>query len=290
MASALQSPSGRTACRNEKTDVRGDGAQSVDGHTSKRALVVTASRVTILVTSHNQREYLAESVASALAQTVPCEVIVVDDGSTDGSAELAEQLGVPTVRLPHQGALNAFRSGVRLVESEFYVLLNADDVLEPDFVEATLPAMSDPNVGVVYTGWRYIGAQRGVVPAKPFDARELLFGNYIPATSLTRKIAHDSVGGFSDRFADFLEDWALWVSMSKKGWRFVAIDRPLLRYRRHPAPSRNTKSNWAHERARWRMALAHPTWYGVSGYVRLAGSWGRLVVERAFAVVRGRRA
>ena len=65
--------------------------------------------------------------------------MVVDDGSVDDSLQVAEALGVPCHALPHRGALATFRAGVDLVETPFYLLLNADDILEPTYVERTRP-------------------------------------------------------------------------------------------------------------------------------------------------------
>ena len=244
-------------------------------------LGVMPPSVTILVTSYNQAEFVEECVISALRQTEPCAVIVVDDGSTDGSPEIAQACGVEVHRLAHRGALLTFRSAVDLVETAFYCLLNADDALEPNYVAETLPYMADPSVGFVYTGWRNVGALDRIVPARRFDARELLFGNYVHAASLTRKQAYDSVGGYDLAFSDFYEDWALWLRMSQSGWQGHPVDKPLLRYRRHAAPSRNPTSPWALQRARWRMALRHPGWYGPAGFRRLAASSAKTAVRHS---------
>lgn len=235
-----------------------------------------ASDVTIAVTCYNQAKFVGEAIRSALAQTYACEVVVVDDGSTDGSPDIAEEMGVRVIRRPHRGALMTFRAAVDLVTTDYYSLLNGDDALEPTYVEQTRPHMEGPDVGFVYTGWKYVGSMSGVEHARAFDARSLLFGNYVHAASLTRRSAYMQVGGFDAAFTDHFEDWALWVAMVQAGWRGVPVDEPLHQYRRHSWPSRNPTSMRAFQRARLRLALRYPTAYGITGYIRLAASGARL--------------
>lgn len=233
--------------------------------------------VTIVISSFNQRQYLPEAITSALSQTIRSPVVVVDDGSSDGSAELAEGMGVDTVRLSHRGALETFRSGVEVVKTPFYILLNGDDALEDSYVERTLPWMTDPEVGFVYTGVRYIGAREGVEYGRPFDRAALRWWNFAHGASLVRKAAYESVGGYDLRFKDHHEDWALWVAMVAKGWAGASIGEPLLRYRQHEHETRNPRDLRAIKRLRWRLAFRYPAYYGVRGLFRLAG-WS--VTER----------
>jgi glycosyltransferase involved in cell wall biosynthesis len=234
--------------------------------------------VTIVVTCYRQARWLPESVASARSQTIGCRVVVVDDGSDDGSADVAEYLGVETMRLPHRGALETFRSAVGLVETAFYVLLNADDVLDDRYVERTRERAADPDIGFVYTGVEYIGSQTGTTSVPGFDLNTLKWGNYIHAASLTRTAAYQSVQGFDPRFAGHHEDWALWVAMARKGWRGIAVDLPLLKYRRHAEASRNPVAMRDIERARWRLFRRHPGLYGLTGLSRLVASSAKLAL------------
>lgn len=248
-----------------------------------------ASDVTIAITCHNQAKFIGEAIRSALAQTYRSEVFVVDDGSTDGSPDIAEGMGATVVRRHHQGALQTFRAAVDLVTTDYYCLLNGDDALDPNYVEQTRPHMHDPGVGFVYTGWRYVGSVSGVDHARAFDARSLLFGNYVHAASLTRRSAYEQVGGFDATFSDHYEDWALWVAMVQAGWKGVAVDEPLHRYRRHDWPSRNPRSMRALQWARLRLALRHPAAYGVTGFIRLgaSGAWLALRSIRLGTAKRG---
>jgi glycosyltransferase involved in cell wall biosynthesis len=205
-------------------------------------------------------------------------VVVVDDGSDDGSADVAEQLGVAVERLPHRGALATFRAAVDAVETPFYCLLNADDELDPHYLELTRPHIDEPDIGFVYTGTQLTGSEDRIVHVPGYDPLTLRWGNYVHAASLVRKAAYVDVGGFDEGFADHHEDWALWVAMAARGWRGVAVDQPLLRYRRYETPSRNRESANEIEQARWRLFRRHPRLYGVTGLGRLLGSSARLAL------------
>jgi len=231
--------------------------------------MTAASDVTIVISCYRQADLLPAAIESALAQTVPCRVVVVDDGSDDGSPEVAESLGVETVRLPHRGALATFRAAVELVETPYYCLLNADDELDPRYIELTRPHAEDPAIGFVYTGWQFVGAKEYIMNVPPFSASRLRWDCYVHAASLVRKVAYDDVGGFDGRFADHHEDWALWVAMVANGWRGAGVDLPLLKYRRHEEASRNAESHRDYEAVRWRIFRCYPRFYGVSGLARL---------------------
>lgn len=236
------------------------------------------SDVTIVISSFDQAAFLGEAIEGALRQSVPCRVVVVDDGSADGSVRIAEQLGVEVLRLAHRGALETFRSAVEQVETPFYCLLNGDDAIDPEYVESTRQPLNDPRIGFVYTGVQLVGAESGTIRAHPFDREALRWANYVHGASLARKAAYDAVGGFDRAFSGHHEDWALWVSMVDAGWLGVPVDRPLLRYRRHPKGSRNPTGRWEVERTRWRLAGKHPRFYGVHGVARLAASAAKLVL------------
>jgi GT2 family glycosyltransferase len=234
--------------------------------------------VTIVISCYEQQAYIAEAVQSALGQTWPARVVLVDDGSADDSLRVARALGVECRALPHRGALLTFRAGVELVETPYYLLLNGDDVLEPTFVERTRPLMDDPAVGFVYTGFEWFGAAQRLFPAPPFDARALAYGNYVHAASLVRTGAYHAVGGFDERFADHHEDWALFLAIARAGWLGVPVDAPLLHYRQHAVQSRNRAEMASIEEARWRLFRRDPGAYGLSGAARLIASRLKLAV------------
>lgn len=234
--------------------------------------------VTIVVSSYQQEVFLGEAIQSALDQSWPARVVLVDDGSTDKSVAVAEGLGVKCYALPHRGALATFRAGIDIVQTPFYVLLNGDDILDPRYVERTRPHMDDHKVGFVYTGFEWFGAADRSFRAPPFDDRALAYGNYVHAASLVRTEAYRAVGGFDERFADNHEDWALFLSIARAGWVGVPVDAPLLRYRQHEGASRNRAEAARIEEARWRLFRRDPGAYGLAGTARLLVSRVKLAV------------
>lgn len=152
--------------------------------------------VSVLITSHDYARYLPEAVDGALAQTYPrTEVVVVDDGSTDGSREILEAYG-PHVRLcftENRGQAAALNAGFAAARGEIVLLLDADDRLHPDAARAVAAAWRPGAVRAqfpvelvsadgAYLGVRLPGSSGGA----GMDARGLLLseGRY-PATGTT---------------------------------------------------------------------------------------------------------
>jgi poly-beta-1,6-N-acetyl-D-glucosamine synthase len=105
--------------------------------------------VTVIVPAFNESATLAETIGSLRAQTVPPEeIIVVDDGSTDGTGDVARALGVTVVRPPENTGSKAGAQTFALpfVETPFTVALDADTTLAPDAIEKLLPAFEAPLV------------------------------------------------------------------------------------------------------------------------------------------------
>lgn len=130
------------------------------------------TRFAVVVTSYNYRDYVAEAIDSVLAQThAASQVVVVDDGSTDGSADLLRSRyeGDPRVTLlctPNGGQLAAFQRGVERVAADIDVIcfLDSDDRWEPDYI-AKLAAVYDQraDIGFIVTDMRWFGERERLV-------------------------------------------------------------------------------------------------------------------------------
>ena len=222
--------------------------------------------VSIIIPCYNYARFLPEAIESALEQThVPLEVIVIDDGSTDDSYEVASRF-VPAVEVlgqPNTGLVAVLNRGLREAAGEYFVILSADDVLRPSYVETLLAALlRQPGSAYAYSAMEYFGSRSGVFPAKPFSPALLLVGNYINATALTRRADALAVGGFHSNPKNAWEDWAFWLRLLESGRYGVAVPEPLLRYRRHQTTSRNPPSRRKALQALNAVRAAHPDLYG----------------------------
>lgn len=199
--------------------------------------------MSVVIPLYNLRHFVEEAIESALAQTLPpgaVEIVVVDDGSTDGSAEVAQRYAsrICYVRQENRGLPAARNAGVRASHAPFLTFLDADDRILPEKLAAQLEVFATrPDVGVVYTGWRYID-ERGVpFPERGWPTLEgdvlshLLLGNLVhPHLPLVRRRDIERVGGFDERLGP-AADWDMWIRLAGLGLRWACVDRPLAEYR-----------------------------------------------------------
>ncbi len=209
----------------------------------------------IVIPVYNKRPYLREAVESALRQRVdfPYEVIVVDDGSTDGSAELADRLaeeypGLVVLHQENQGVAAARNNGIRHARGRYICCLDADDTIDPSFLARTAAALdADPGLGIAYTDmlvfgdWPDRGRWQHVVQADEYDFEVLKQRNFIPCCNLFRKVAWERAGGYRDINPSW-EDYELWLHMGKLGWYGKRVPGPLFRYRKLYREGRDYRS------------------------------------------------
>ena len=193
--------------------------------------------VSIVIPCYNLGEFLQEAVDSCLQQTrAASEIIVVDDGSTDeatrGLIDSYEQSGIVTVlRTPNRGAPAARNHGIRHARADYILCLDADDALEPAFLERTVPLLdAETEVGIVATGVHMFGAFEGDWHPPDFAPVTMLWRNCIPSASLFRRICWEQTGGYPDLPA--CQDWGFWLGVIRQGWKWKVVPDVLYRYRR----------------------------------------------------------
>ena len=115
------------------------------------------SLVSVIIPCHNAEAWLGETLDSvAIQRDVACEVIVVDDGSTDASARVAESIGgrgIRVIRQEQQGVGAARNTGTAIARGAFLQYLDADDVLAPGAVRARVTALHTSGADVAYSDW-----------------------------------------------------------------------------------------------------------------------------------------
>jgi glycosyltransferase involved in cell wall biosynthesis len=195
------------------------------------------TRIAVVIPCFDDGATVRETVASVTRQPEECELVVVDDGSTEEGtlAALAEleRDGVRVVRRENGGLARARMTGVEATTAPYVFPLDADDLLEPGAASRLADALDRaPRAGVAWGDVSVFGDfELQLQPARAFDPWRLTFLNQIPGTSLVRRSALLEAGGW--QLANGYEDWDLWLSLAEHGWSGVYVPGPMLRYRRH---------------------------------------------------------
>ena len=202
-------------------------------------------KISVIIPAYNAEPYIRAAIESCLSQTYPpCEIIVVDDASTDGTAAVAESFPAPVrvIRLPENTGVAAARNrGVRASTGDWIAFLDADDWFLPEKLERQRRCLLENERAVlIYAGWRVIavdGAESVGRFKPPADLLPMLrYRCNLPLlTILVRRSVFDSVGGFNPAFRR-CQDWDLWLRIAARYSveSFVALPEPLAVYRRVP--------------------------------------------------------
>jgi GT2 family glycosyltransferase len=202
--------------------------------------------ISVIIPTYDHAAFLPQAVESVLAQTRRAdELIVVDDGSTDGTGEMVARR-YPAVRLltqPNRGLSAARNRGLQAARGDLVVFLDADDWLTPDALAAKSSVLErDATLGWVYSdlfltdeagavtrrvseAWRYPGRR-----LEGWIFEELLLGNFFPVHAvMARRHTVLEAGGFDERLPNH-EDYDLWLRLSRRA-PVAYVDRPLGYYR-----------------------------------------------------------
>lgn len=190
-------------------------------------------RCSIVIPCYNYAEYLPEAIESALAQTVRCEIIVVDDGSTDDTSLVALQYPIMLVKQEHLGLPAARNAGIRMARANQILPLDADDILEPWCVETMLKASTG---GIVRARAHLFGnVEQEWLPGFDTTLGGFMEHNGAAACSLFPRAGWDAVGGYDETMIEGYEDWDLWVRLLHWGATLATVPTVCWRYRRHGA-------------------------------------------------------
>ncbi|HEU4424969.1 MAG TPA: bifunctional polysaccharide deacetylase/glycosyltransferase family 2 protein [Pilimelia sp.] len=191
--------------------------------------------VSVIVPAYNEAANIAATVRSLIGSDYPClEVIVVDDGSSDGTAGIVERLGLPGVRVIRQanaGKPAALNTGIRYARADLVVLVDGDTVFQPDTVFRLVQQFADPSVGAIAGNTKVVNRRRMLgrwqhleyVIGFNLDRRMFDLAGCMPtipgAIGAFRRQVLTDVGGVS---ADTLaEDTDLTMAVLRGGWRVV---------------------------------------------------------------------
>ena len=196
-------------------------------------------KISVIIPSYNRDHLILKAVESVSSQTYSnLEIIVVDDGSTDNTSDVISEIDDPRlIYIKHnqnRGLSAARNTGILAASGDIFAFLDTDDLwIRHKLNEHVRIFNSSSNISVVYSGsYRYKNNEKIYIPPKCVPSKhgkifnQLLFGNFIPAISVTAKReCFDKVGLFDPALISF-EDWDMWIRLAKN-YLFYYIPSPL---------------------------------------------------------------
>ena len=212
--------------------------------------------VTIVLPCYNYAKYLSGAVSSIAKQTYrDFDVIIVNDGSTDNTLEVARELlekyrsrlNITLIDQENQGHPSATRNtGYSFAKGKYYFALDADDMIKPEYVTRAIEMFEKyPDVDIVYPGYQAFGGSDWFHIPPDFDFDSLKYWDYIPYSAVLRREVYERVGGYdTSPSLRIMEDWDFWLRAYREGFKFKPIKEALLLYRTHRRSLHTSQKNW----------------------------------------------
>ncbi|GHH95960.1 glycosyltransferase [Streptomyces capillispiralis] len=224
--------------------------------------------VTVLVPAYNEAKCIENTVRSLMASDHPIEVLVIDDGSTDGTARIVEAMGLPNVRVIRQlnaGKPAALNRGLANARHDIVVMMDGDTVFEPSTVRELVQPFGDPRVGAVAGNAKVgnkdslIGAWQHIEYVMGFNLDRRMYDILgcmptIPgAVGAFRRSALEPIGGMSDD--TLAEDTDVTMALQRAGWRVVYAENA----RAWTEAPETVQQLWS-QRYRWSYGTMQAIW------------------------------
>ncbi|WP_329347444.1 glycosyltransferase [Streptomyces sp. NBC_01261] len=224
--------------------------------------------VSVLVPAYNEAKCIENTVRSLMTGEHPIEVVVIDDGSTDGTARIVEAMGLPDVRVIRQlnaGKPAALNRGLANASHDLIVMMDGDTVFEPATVRELVQPFGDPRVGAVAGNAKVgnrdslIGAWQHIEYVMGFNLDRRMYDMLrcmptIPgAVGAFRRSALERVGGMSDD--TLAEDTDITMAMHRDGWRVVYAEKA----RAWTEAPETVQQLWS-QRYRWSYGTMQAIW------------------------------
>ena len=218
---------------------------------------------TIGITAYNYASYLSDAIESALAQTAPCKVIVVNDGSTDNTLDIAEAYeGVKVINQVNKGLPSARNTIIMNATTDYILFLDADDILLENCIEKMMVAARENYPDVIAPSFKTFGLSNepiiltGIPSLDEFKTANRL--GYFSA--IKRKVLLE-IGGYNPKMVWGYEDWDVWIDIFKRRHSLCVLQDILVLYRTKET-SMLTESNKHADELREQMRKNHPFVYG----------------------------
>lgn len=205
--------------------------------------------VSVIIPCYNMKRFIFDSMRSVVRQTFrDWEMILVDDGSTDGTYEFIKSLSDSDYRIKHAtkahtGIADTRNQCIQMAQGRYLAFLDADDYWHNSKLEVQLEFMRDRKLGFSYTAYDCVNEEGETVVRSIKTAGNLDYNTYLRNTIIgcsTVMIDRDQVGDVVVPNFRTSEDSATWLKILRKGFKAYAIERPLTYYR---IRSRSASSN-----------------------------------------------
>lgn len=194
--------------------------------------------ITISISSYNQAEFLPDAVESVLNQTMPYNLIIVEDGSTDNSLAIArkyeeENYNVKVISQVNKGLASARNTGLMNSPNEPYIMfLDADDILLSNCLEKIQETIDKTNADIIAPSFKCFGkGNETIILKENITLEDFKKGNHFPYFCAVKKEVLLKVGGYSPRMIWGYEDLHLWINLLTRGKTVATIKEPLVLYR-----------------------------------------------------------
>lgn len=205
--------------------------------------------ISVVIPCYNQGDYIEETVESVLKQSYsPIEIIIVNDGSTDHSHDVIQKIlgknpEIKYIELKNGGVSRARNKGIEKALGKYILPLDADDLIEKDYISLAIAEFNtDPKLVVVTAQGRFFGREEGDWNLADFSMKKILHGNVIFCPSIFKKSDWKTVGGFDENMTH-LEDWEFYIRLtSLNPDKVKRLDYRALNYRiKSQDQARNTR-------------------------------------------------
>jgi glycosyltransferase involved in cell wall biosynthesis len=202
-------------------------------------------RISVILPVYNREQTVARAIRSVLTQTwTPLELIVIDDGSTDGTRDVLTSFGsqITVLEQPNAGAYAARNRGLRHAKGELIAFIDSDDAWLPDRLASQMPLMERPEVGLVFGDVVHVRPNRArkrvtsfqvAPPRRGSVAAQFAWCNFVPTvTVLVRRSCLEEAGGFSEELP-LSCDYLTWFRIALRH-ELDFVDRVLAEYTLSP--------------------------------------------------------
>lgn len=199
------------------------------------------AKVTVITAAYNSASYIEKCIQSVLGQTVKCQMIIIDDASTDDTFKIAKRYQekfpefLEVISNEHNlGAAASRNKGIMQASTEYVAILDADDWWQENKIEKQLEYLKISKADACYSGRELMKADgettgKAIKVPESIKYENLLKGNVIPCSSVV--IRRELALQYPMKHDELHEDYIVWLSMLRAGYKFVGINEPLLKSR-----------------------------------------------------------